>query len=240
MNLSNLLKWLAERLVRREKSRHMPDRKLAGQRSVKLTREDVLKLIEENGGPEGLDLSAFDLAGADLGGLNLRGTVFGTFPFSGTSRGANLAGATFVESDLTKANLSYTNLEGAGFWQATLFEATLSAARARAAGFGKADLRRADLYGCDLTDANLWYARLQDANLGIAKIADAVITGIELGDSILQERQEVYEEYFQRWYVKELLAKYQERHLAARHKEAAEIYMNLKNAFLSHGRYKEF
>jgi len=30
------------------------------------TREEILKLIEENGGPEGLDLSGKDLSGIDL------------------------------------------------------------------------------------------------------------------------------------------------------------------------------
>ena len=32
-----------------------------------LTREEILKLIEENGGPQGLDLSGKDLSGIDLG-----------------------------------------------------------------------------------------------------------------------------------------------------------------------------
>jgi hypothetical protein len=32
----------------------------------KHTREEILKLIEENGGPEGLDLSEKDLPGIDL------------------------------------------------------------------------------------------------------------------------------------------------------------------------------
>jgi len=31
------------------------------------TTEEILKLIEENGGPEGLDLSGKDLSGIDLG-----------------------------------------------------------------------------------------------------------------------------------------------------------------------------
>jgi len=31
------------------------------------TREEILKLIEENGGPEGLDLSGKDLSGIGLG-----------------------------------------------------------------------------------------------------------------------------------------------------------------------------
>jgi len=31
------------------------------------TREQLLKLIEENGGPDGLDLSGKDLSGIDLG-----------------------------------------------------------------------------------------------------------------------------------------------------------------------------
>jgi hypothetical protein len=36
------------------------------------TREEILKLIEENGGPEGLDLSGKDLSGIDLGSRAIR------------------------------------------------------------------------------------------------------------------------------------------------------------------------
>src|SRR5574342_1338781 len=43
----------------------------------KLTRADVLALIEKNGGPEGLDLSGYDLSGINLSKLDLHGTVFG-------------------------------------------------------------------------------------------------------------------------------------------------------------------
>jgi hypothetical protein len=145
----------------------------------------------------------------------------------------------FNDCDLTGANLAFTNLDGAGFWQAILYEATLTAARAREAGFGKADLRRADLYGSDLSGANLWFAKLQGANLGIARTSDAVITGADFGNFILQESQNAYLEYFDRWYVRDLPTRYKERHFASRYREAAEIYMNLKNAYLSHGRYKE-
>ena len=35
------------------------------------TREEILKLIEENGGPEGLDLSGKNLSGKDLSSIDL-------------------------------------------------------------------------------------------------------------------------------------------------------------------------
>jgi uncharacterized protein YjbI with pentapeptide repeats len=196
-------------------------------------------MIEVNGGPEGLDLSAYDLSSVNLARLNLQGIIFGRPPFVRSGRGATLNGAIFSDSDLTRADLAFTDLDGASFWQTTLYEATLSGARACNAQFGKADLRRADFYGSDLGGANLWYAKLQGANLGIARTSDAVITGAEFGDRILQEDEDTYAEYFDRWYVKVLPTQYKKMHLASRHREAAEVYMNLKNAYLSHGRYKE-
>jgi len=239
MSWLNSLRGLLQRSLQGEESRHPADEERFDERPRNLTREDVLRLIEENGGPEGLDLSAFDLAGVDLRGLNLRGIVFGRGDFSGVAEGANLAAAAFSNSDLTRASLIHTDLQDASFWQATLYEATLYTARARNASFGKADLRRADLYACDLSGSNLWRARLEGANLAVARLADALTTEIKLGASLVQEHKEAYEEYFQRWYVDQLPIKYKERHLAARYQEASEIYMNLKNSFLSHGRYKE-
>jgi hypothetical protein len=43
----------------------------------KLTRANVLMLIERNGGPEGLDLSGYDLSGINLSKLDLHGIIFG-------------------------------------------------------------------------------------------------------------------------------------------------------------------
>ncbi|MBI3243231.1 MAG: pentapeptide repeat-containing protein [Chloroflexi bacterium] len=239
MSWLDLLQTVIDNLRDGFERREQPIQNSNDHRMRPLTRDDVIKMIQQNGGSEGLDLSKCDLSGADLRNLSLRGVIFGRCDFVTTGYGANLVGATFTDSDLTRANLTHTNLQDAGFWEANLYEASLFAAQAQNAHFGRADLRRADLYGCQLGGANLWYARLEEANLATARLADALVTGVQLGDFLLQEKQKDYEEYFERWYARDLPAKYRERHLKLRYHEATEIYMNLKNAYLSHGRYKE-
>ena len=66
MNWLNTLRGLLQRPLQREESHHPDDGEELDQRPRKLTREDVLRLIEKNGGPEGLDLSGLDLAWIDL------------------------------------------------------------------------------------------------------------------------------------------------------------------------------
>ncbi len=206
----------------------------------KLNRENVRRLIENNGGSEGLDLSSYDLSGANLRRMNLTGVVFSTYNFGIDNYAtANLSEVDFTDCNLSQANLSHTTLERASFWQANLTEASLAGAKAISAGFGKAVLFRADLFASDLSDANLWYADLREANLAIAKLSNSIITGVKLGDSLLQESIEAYDEYFQRWYVRDLASKYRTRHFENRYRDAAEIYMNLHNAFLAHGRFLE-
>lgn len=115
----------------------------------KLTREDVIHLIEANGGSEGLDLSNYDLSAVNLRNLDLHGAIFSTYNFDNRIyQSANLAGTIFTDADLTRAYLTHTNLRGATFRQTRLYEATLSRAHAEGAHFAEVDLRCADLYGC--------------------------------------------------------------------------------------------
>ena len=66
MSWLNTLRGLLQRSIKGEESRYADDEEKFDQRPRKLTREDVLRLIEENGGPEGLDLSGQDLSWIDL------------------------------------------------------------------------------------------------------------------------------------------------------------------------------
>lgn len=206
----------------------------------KLTREDVIHLIEAHGGPEGLDLSGYDLSGANLRNLNLHGTTFSTYHFgSRFYQSANLSGSNFTDANLTRANLIKTNLQNASFWQATLVEATLAYAYAHGAHFGEADLTRADCYGCQLEGASLWKANLVSANLFLARITNTEMTNARLGSTLLQESETAYKEYFDRWYTSSVPDGPKGNHLSKRHAETADIYMNLKNAYLSNGHYRE-
>lgn len=206
----------------------------------KLTREDVIRLIEANSGPEGLNLSDYDLTDTNLRDLNLQGAIFSTYDFENRiHQSANLAGANFTDANLTRAYLVHTNLQNTTFWQTSLYEATMSYAHAVGASFGKTDLRRANLYGCNLEGARLWKVDLEGANLVLARVANAEMTEVRIGNVLIQEREKTYREYFDRWYVFNLPTHRRRRHLSESYGQAAEIYMNLKNAYLSNGRYRE-
>ncbi|MCI0558723.1 MAG: pentapeptide repeat-containing protein [Nitrososphaera sp.] len=206
----------------------------------KLTREDVICLIEAYGGPEGLDLSSYDLSGVNLRNLDLHGVIFSTYSFDNRIyQSAKLAGANFTDVDLTRAYLTHTNLRNATFRQTRLYEATLARAHAEGAHFSEADLRCADLYGCQLEGASFWNVNLEGANLFLARLANAEMTEVYIGNALIQEREETYREHFDRWYVSNMPNYRSKRDLSERYGQAAEIYMNLKNAYLSSGRYRE-
>lgn len=215
----------------------------ATQSRLELTREDVVRMVAKNGGPEGLCLAGYDLSGVNLAEMNLRGVVFGTSKFAGYERisaGAILKGTWLQGSDLTRANLARTNLEGAHCWQTIFYEADIHATNLRGASLGKADLRRTDLYGSDLRDANLEGAQLQGANLCGVQLTGALLSADSVGTAIIQETQGQYAEYFGRPYVEpETRSRYRDRHLKARLVEAKDIYRSLKNAFLGSGRYDD-
>jgi hypothetical protein len=107
---------------------------VAEEKEKPLTREDVLKLIEENGGKaEGLDLSGKRFEeGIDLHELNLGGIILAT---------AHLERAKLWGAHLEGANLRGAHLEGADLVDAHLQGADLSGAH----------LIRRDLIGVELT-----------------------------------------------------------------------------------------
>jgi hypothetical protein len=143
-----------------------------------LTREDVLRLIKEHGGPEGLDLRKVELRQADLGGLDLRGALF---------REAKLQGARLVRANLQRADLSRTELEGAYFLETNLRAADLWVSDLQGAHFLQANLQRADLQWSDLQGADLGQADLRRARLAGASLRDANLEGANWGDYVLGE-----------------------------------------------------
>jgi hypothetical protein len=151
-----------------------------------LTREDVLRLIEEHGGPEGLDLRHADLREADLSGVDLH---------KADLSGANLQGAMFIEAELQGTDLMAADLRWADLWDANLQGATLSSANLEGAALLGADLRGASLPDANLQEANLLGARLQGAQLeasdmrrvilAYANLEDANLEGANWGDYVL-------------------------------------------------------
>jgi len=157
----------------------------AGER---LTREDVLRLIEEHGGSEGLELEGADLHEADLGQLDLHGADLS---------GANLQGAYVAEANLRQAALEQADLRGAILSFADLRRAYLSHANLQEATLVGSDLREAYLLRADLQSARLQQADLRRACLDLASLRDADLEDANWGDYILGQeaagnfRQEV-------------------------------------------------
>jgi hypothetical protein len=176
-----------------------------------LTREDVLRLIEEHGGPRGLDLREANLQGARLSQANLQGADLSSANLQGANlrraelQGATLAGANLQEADLCEANLQgarlwRSNLQGALLLAASLEEAhlewanlegaNLAAANLQEARLDGAQLQGADLHAANLQGADLHAANLRRAHLADATLRDANLEGANWGDYVLSDEIE--------------------------------------------------
>jgi len=210
-----------------------------------LTRNFVLTLIEKNGGSEGLDLSGCDLSGINLSRLDLRGIIFGsteTLKYAETedvlTRGANLDGAWFERSNLQKANFGRVSMKGARFYRADLTESSLWNTKAEGADFGKVNFSRADLLGAVFKDCNLTGSILEGANLESVNLSGVSLSAESIGTEILQENLAEYRDYYSRWYIDpKVRESFEKESLNSRYKSAIEIYLQLKNAFMNSGRY---
>ena len=152
----------------------------AGER---LTREDVERLIEEHGGPEGLDLRDADLRQANLGALDLHGVRLQRANLQETQLiQANIQGARLEDADLRGAILAYANLR-----EAVLFGAKLPAAILLNADLQRAELICANLQGARLSQANLQGAKLTTADLTGADFAGADLRGVHLALANLRD-----------------------------------------------------
>jgi hypothetical protein len=155
-----------------------------------LTREDVERLIEEHGGPEGLDLQKADLEQAELSRMDLRGTnLHAANLHAADLRWANLQGAILDFAQLERADLLDANLEGAYLLAAVLYRARLTSANLKGA-YLAANLESADLRSADLRRARLAYATIRDADLEGATWGDYV-----LGDEIRGDFDEAASSY---------------------------------------------
>jgi hypothetical protein len=153
----------------------------------RLTRDDVERLIEEHGGPEGLDLRQADLQQADLSELQLhRADLLGANLQGATLHHANLHGARLWYTNLQEAHLWHTNLQEANVLAANLERANLQAANLQGADLAGANLQGADLAGANLGGANLEHANLQGAALQIANLQGACLDRADLRRARLQ------------------------------------------------------
>ena len=135
-----------------------------------LTRAELLKLIEENGGPEGLDLSGRDLSGIDLGReaiwaelKKVRERTSNKNPvwFSEETGGINLQEAILQNANLQKAKLWGANLQGAhlryaDLLGAVLHDANLQGVNVKGTSFQGANLKRAELEGAVADKDTIW------------------------------------------------------------------------------------
>jgi uncharacterized protein YjbI with pentapeptide repeats len=135
----------------------MPVQQKTTNADTALTRSDVVRLLQEGGCPEHLDVSGQDVQGISLMNCNLRG--------------ANLSQARVCEANLCGAKLSKADLHGADL---------------RGTYLCWADLRGANLYEADLREADLSWADLQEADLRGVNLDRATLYGASLGRADLR------------------------------------------------------
>jgi len=154
---------------------------------IKLNAEQVLSLIEENGGSEGLDLSGKDLSGIRLNPRALeqlrrdKGPGTDAHPVWEWKKtgGVNLQGANLAWAMLSGANLSKSNLRRVDF----------RGARLDGVDFVDADLQDAILWDANLDNAVLDGANLRRANLFGVNFFNTTLAKECLGESVIQESE---------------------------------------------------
>lgn len=166
---------------------------MAKQIEKPLTREDVLKLIEVNGGTaEGLDLSGkvfeqgIDLSGLDLKGIILREATLWDIeledPDSGyLPEGAHLEGASLMNAHLEDAKIFGSHLEGTDLFNAHLEGALLTEVHLEGANLTVAHLERTKLRGAHLEGASF---------AGVQLSSDTLLDDTVWGNYILGEERE--------------------------------------------------
>jgi len=223
------------------------------------TREEILKMIEENGGPENLDLSGKDLSGIDLskgaiaqelvkyqeeyprntpvwfweetGGVNLQWATLRKINLWG----AHLEGATLQKAHLQKARLPKAHLQRATLWGTRLEGACLQEAFLQEAILWEAHLEGANLYGAHFQGANLWGSHLQGA----------ILQRAHLEKVDLSVAASLAEAYFNGAFLDQTRMRREQLGSAIREEidkdyyEAKEAYLLLKNNFNQIGRYDD-
>src|SRR6266487_4285894 len=154
----------AERMKRSAMA--MPVQQNATNADTAVTRTDVLRLLQDGGCPEQLDVSGQDVQGMSLMNCNLRR--------------ANLSQARVCEANLCGAKLSKADLHGADLRGTYLSWADLRGANLSEADLREADLSWADLQEADLRGVNLDGATLYGASLGRADLRGAFLDKTDL------------------------------------------------------------
>jgi uncharacterized protein YjbI with pentapeptide repeats len=156
------------------------------------TREDMLRLIKENGDTaEGLDLSGkvFE-KGIDLKGLRLQRIILKEAVLQDAHfEEAKLWGAHLEKADLQYAHLEEVDLSEAQLQEATLLDAFLNKATLFGANLEGAFLMTAHLEGADLGGANLKGTQLWGAKFS----SDTNWENVDWGDYILADEKELQE-----------------------------------------------
>jgi uncharacterized protein YjbI with pentapeptide repeats len=262
MSWLNTLRGLLQHPFPREESRHPDDGEELDQRPRKLTREDVLRLIEENGGPEGLDLSGQDLSWIDLGQEAVQREAARTSDRSGErpswqserTGGIALHGAVLNKANLSGANLSFADFHHASLDGARLNAASLTRARLRFAHFRNTDLRWSNLNGAMAPGANFEGANMGAANLSgtvfdeaslrgaslyKARLSGTIIGRRELGDGILQETPSDTKALLERYHPNIAPELIEGIVLQQPLEDARQVYAALKANFIETGNYQD-
>lgn len=196
------------------------------------SRDDLLKLIDENGGKaegldlsraifkEGIDLSEMDITGVILRGANLNFVLFDGSDLSGADLcQANLQYAKFNPRNCKPACLVNTDLRGASLGYAEFRDADLSCAKFGGpeeqshmkARVDETDLRGAKLFRADFSGCFLYGTKLQGALIrGADLIGKANLAEADWGNHIIGEEQngdfgdaETQYRYLKKWYASE-------------------------------------
>ena len=149
---------------------------MAEEQEKPLTRDEVLKMIEEHGGPEGLDLSGRNLTGIDL-----------STPIGSEEPPLYLRSIILAFAKLQKAELFDANLEEADLRHANLQEAYLRGANLQKVNLTDANLQNAILVSANLERGLLWGTNLQGANLAYANLQGASLIGASLQHAYLRD-----------------------------------------------------
>jgi hypothetical protein len=169
------------------------------------TREEILKLIEENGGPEGLDLSGKDLNRIDLSTETIQAELRRVRQVNPQAmpkwwwpapdhegiflRHANLRQVNLKSARLQRANLGYANLQGANLSHARLQDAYVARANLQGANLSWAHLQVNSLWEGNLQGANLEHADLRGVDLKYVKsLRGAFFYGVRLDHTDMDRR----------------------------------------------------
>jgi uncharacterized protein YjbI with pentapeptide repeats len=136
-----------------------------------LTRDDVVRIIQESGGSYHANFKNANLDGADLHELDLSGANF----IGARFEGAILNNTNFENAQLHHAILTDTDCTGANFKSAGMAGCNLSDSRLDYANFDSADLCCAVLLNCSMKGALIKSTYLEGLIISHETLADTVL-----------------------------------------------------------------